>query len=163
MIEEQAQVVGVDGAYAEIATERRSACGTCAAQSGCGTSVLAAWFPQRRLTFRVRNGIDAKVGDRVIVGLDEGALQRGALWLYLVPLAGLLVGAIAGDRLFLHLSWSSELGAVAIGLLGLSVGLAISRRLTLADVATGRCGVQLLRIAGRSPTIPITKVFRKVE
>jgi len=153
MIEEQARVVRVRGEMAEIDTERRAACSSCAAKGGCGTSLLATWFPQRRLTFELRNDIGAKVGDSVVVGLDEGLLQRGSLLLYALPLAGLLLGALLGERLFLGLGLAMELGAVLVGLLGLTGALLFVRRTTQHPQRGAQQGVRLLRVARRSTGI----------
>ena len=150
MIEEEASVSRVSAGLAEIVTERRGACGACSAKHGCGTSLLATWLPQRRLSFRIPNEIGARVGDRVVVGLDEGALQRGSLLLYAAPLGGLLSGAIIGEGIFPRVGWSSELGAVLLGLLGLTLALGLVRRIAAGQEASGRNGIRLLRFANRS-------------
>ena len=149
MIEEQAQVVRVSDGFAEIVTLRRDACGSCAAKDGCGTSLLAAWFPRRQFSFLVKNDIAAVAGDEVIVGLDEGQLQRGSLLLYAVPLAGLLLGAILGERAFAGLGLSSELGSVVLGLSGLIVALMLVRRTASKALIGGEAGDRLLRLARR--------------
>ena len=153
MIEEQAKVVALDGGFAEIVAERHSACGSCNAKSGCGTSLLANWLPSRRLLFYLPNDVDAKVGDTVIIGLEEGRLQKGSLLLYALPLSGLLLGAIFGERIFLALTWSSELGSVLFGLLGLTAALVAVRRISAVANRRGDAGVKLLRIAHRTMTI----------
>jgi len=150
MIEERARVLRVRGDTAEIVTDRHPACGNCAAKSGCGTSLLAAWFPRRHLTFELRNDIGAQPGDSVVVGLDEGLLQRGSLLLYALPLGGLLLGAVLGERLFLGLGLAAELGAVLAGLLGLIGALLLVRR-TSQHGRRAQQGVRLLRVA-RHPT-----------
>ncbi len=173
MIEERARVVEVRGDVAEIVAEPAASCGGCAAKGGCGTSLLAAWLPQRRLTFRLRNEIGAKSGDTVIVGLDESLLQRSSLLLYAAPLLGLLAGAILGERLFLRLGLPTELGAVLSGLLGLSAALLVVHRRTGLHGSGGVHGVRLLRVARTSLTInpegiglagtPDREGFRKYE
>lgn len=152
MIEEQARVVGLHGGFAEIVTQQRAACGSCSAKGGCGTSLLSAWFPQRYLTFQLENDIGARSGDTVIVGLDEEMLQRSSLLLYALPLAGLLLGAILGERLSIHFALPSELGAVVSGLLGLIGALAFVRYRTRTAIAGRRSGVRLLRVTHRSTT-----------
>lgn len=148
MIEAEARVVAADCDYAEVVTLRQSACGSCTASKGCGTSLIAAWFPQRELRFRVRNDIGADTGDRVVLGLDEGDLQRGSLLLYAVPLGGLLGGAVAGDQLLPSIGLSAELGAVAGGLLGLIGALRFVRSKSVSALAEGDGGVRLLRKRG---------------
>lgn len=147
MIEEQARVIGVSGDVAEVATVRHSACGGCAAKQGCGTSLLAAWFPQRELTFRLQNPVDARVGDTVVIGLNEGALQRSSLLVYGLPLMGLLIGAIAGDQFFIALAWPSELGGIIGSLFGLTAALGFVRHGSERRARYGGNAVRLLRIA----------------
>jgi sigma-E factor negative regulatory protein RseC len=146
MIEADARVTSLDGGRVEIVTLRQSACNSCATKDGCGTSLIARWFPERQLSFWLPNDIDARVGDRVVLGLDEGRLQRHSLLLYALPLAGLLAGALAGDRLFEALQLPAEPGAIAGGLLGMIAALLHVRRRSshLADAGNG--GIRLLRV-----------------
>jgi len=118
MIEQQAQVMALDGDHALVAIVRQSACGSCAAKSGCGTSVIASLFPQRQQQLRVSNTAKACPGDQVLIGLPESGLQRASLLLYGVPLLGLLAGALLGQE------WGgSEPQAILGGLLGAGIGL----------------------------------------
>jgi positive regulator of sigma E activity len=71
----------------------------------------------------------AKVGDLALLGLDERAVQRGALLLYATPLAGLLIGAVSGPFVASYAGFSSELTSIVLGLSGLSAALVwINRR-----------------------------------
>lgn len=120
MIETEAIVVKVEHAVAYVQAERKSSCSGCS-ESSCGTSVLANFFGQRTPLYRASNEVGAKVGDRVVVGMDESALFKGTLLLYLFPLLFLFVGAVAGGALAV----SAELKdgySVAGALVGLVVG-----------------------------------------
>lgn len=173
MIEETAQILEVHGDAVEIVTQRHSACGSCSAKAGCGTSLIAAWFPQRQLRMRLQNTIGARKGDSVVVGLDEALLQRGAMRLYALPLAGLLVGAVAGDRVAPLFGIHAELGAVLLGLLGLTATLFVARHISAGAPAGAGLGVKLLRVAHRStftapdtvtlPTGKPAQAYRKHE
>ncbi len=99
MLEEEGVVLAVHGDMAEVVTRKKSACGSCAAKSGCGTSLVESLFPSRTRSFRARNEVRAKKGDKVVIGLDESALQTASLLIYLVPLLGLIGGAIVGTWL----------------------------------------------------------------
>ena len=99
MIEEQGQVVDVQGEFAWIESERTTTCGSCAVRKGCGTSAIAKVLGQRRVRLRVLNRINARVGDRVVVGIAESGLLRGSLAVYAAPLLGLFAGALAGQLL----------------------------------------------------------------
>lgn len=157
MIEEHARVMRTDGAYVEVLAERHSACGGCSVKSGCGTSLIADWFSKRPLRFRLLNAVDAAPGDQVVIGLDEGALQRGSLLLYALPLLGLLVGALAGESVFPRSEAYGELGTVTMSLSGLAVALLIVRRITHRDAQRGSGGVRLLRVVRNSASqaIPV--------
>ena len=150
MIEERARVLCVDGENAEVVIEKQPACGACSAKSGCGTSLLSRWFPQRQLTLSLKNSVDAKTGDTVVLGMDETMLQRSSLLLYAVPLGGLLLGAILGERLFLFLGFSAELGAVLLGLLGVLTALVFVRQKSDSMVQGGEGAVRLLRVVQQS-------------
>lgn len=98
MIETEAVVVKIVHGVAYVQAERRSSCSGCS-ESSCGTSVLANFFGQRTPLYRASNEVGAKVGDRVMVGMNESALFKGTLLLYLFPLLLLFAGAAVGSAL----------------------------------------------------------------
>jgi sigma-E factor negative regulatory protein RseC len=123
MIETQATVVKVDGAIAYVQAYRQSACGSCSAGSngeGCGTSSLTKFFAKKTPLFRVRNTVDARVGDSVVVGVEDGALLKGSLAVYLSPLVFVVAGAIVGALLA-----PGPVSHEAYSILGAAVGLAV--------------------------------------
>ena len=99
MIEESAVVLSRDGNMAEVQAVRRGACGGCGARDACGTSLLDRFLGRRPLRLHLMNGIDAQVGEQVIIGVPEEALLRAAVAAYLAPLVGLIVGAIGAHEL----------------------------------------------------------------
>ncbi|MEZ5541660.1 MAG: SoxR reducing system RseC family protein [Pseudomonadota bacterium] len=145
MIEETGRVVDVQGEYAWVESERRSACSGCGSQDGCGTGVIARAFGSRTVTLRVLNRINAGVGDRVVIGLAERGLLRGALMVYAVPLLGLFAGALCGQ----WLGGGSDAAAITGAAVGFGGGLywlvCASRR---ARVDTGLQPVVLRRQDG---------------
>ncbi len=106
--------------YAWVETRRRSTCATCSLNAGCGTAALARFLGSRRTRVRALSGAALSPGQEVVIGLEEGALLRGSLAVYLVPLGGLILGAAAGDRLF---AGSGEEPSVLLGIVGLVAGL----------------------------------------
>jgi sigma-E factor negative regulatory protein RseC len=98
MIETEAVVVKTEDAIAYVQAERKLNCSGCS-ESSCGTSVLANFFDRKTPLYCANNEVGAKVGDRVVVGLNESALFKGTLLLYLLPLLFLFVGAVAGSVL----------------------------------------------------------------
>lgn len=118
MIEESAQVVRVHNDIAWIETQRKSVCGGCAMNKGCGVSVLAQVFGKRRTEVKVLNNIDARVGDDVIIGVEEGALVNGSLAVYAVPVIAMISGAILGELLAQYWSMQNIEAASIIGGIG---------------------------------------------
>jgi sigma-E factor negative regulatory protein RseC len=139
MIEESGRVVAVEGDFAWIESERRSACSGCVVRKGCGTSAIAKLFGQRRVQLQVLNRIHARVGDTVVVGISESGLLRGSLAVYATPLVGLFAGALAGHFAGKQLVASgSELLAIGGALAGFFTALFWLRRFSRAtakDVA----------------------------
>lgn len=98
MIETEAVVIKVEHTLAYVQAERKSSCSSCS-ESSCGTSVLMNFFARKTPLYCASNEVGAKVGDRVVVGLNESAMFKGTLLLYLFPLLLLFVGAVTGNAL----------------------------------------------------------------
>ena len=96
---------------------RQTACGLCGQTRGCGNSIWGKLFGHKSSYFKAQNPINANVGDRVVVGIDESALMKSALYLYIVPLVTMFFGAILASRM-VGLEAGSLLGAAAGLLIG---------------------------------------------
>ncbi|MCK5665460.1 MAG: SoxR reducing system RseC family protein [Thiotrichaceae bacterium] len=98
MIEEYAQVVGFEGDDIWVETQRKSACGQCSANKGCGTAVLSKVLGNKRSRVRVLNpkATEVSIGDEIVVGIEEQALVRGSLAIYMVPLLALFLFGLLG-------------------------------------------------------------------
>lgn len=120
MIETQAVVMKIEGSVAYLQAQRKSSCSGCS-ESSCGTSVLANFLGQKAPLYRARNEADARVGDRVVVGMDESALFKGTLMLYLFPLLLLFAGAAGGSILSAG-TQAQDAYAVAGAAIGLVAG-----------------------------------------
>ncbi len=138
MIEENAIVVGIEKNEAMLEIVRRTPCSLCGQTRGCGISLWGRLFGHRKNIFKAVNQINAKVGDSVIVGVEEQALLFSSLMVYGIPLIAMLAGALlvsgifAGDSNHVstgHTDFYAVIGAIA----GLIIGL-----LWLKGHATGR-------------------------
>ena len=127
MIEELATVIKTEGDVMAVEIQRQSTCGSCSVKSGCGTNLVASLFGKRRALLSLPNTIDARPGDRVVLGISEKDLVTGSIRLYLYPMAGLLLGAMAG-----HLLAGSELFTILSGLTGMILVLLGLRRRQVA-------------------------------
>lgn len=62
-----------------------------------------------------------------MVAVPEGTVLKAGLFVYLVPAAALLAGAVAGNALAPSLGLSRDMGAAALGLLAMGAALLASR------------------------------------
>jgi sigma-E factor negative regulatory protein RseC len=124
MLEEQARVVAVADGLAWVEVQRRSACGGCSSAGGCGTAAVAGLFPAKAQCFPLRDSLGLQVGDRVAIGIDQGAVTCAALAAYLLPLLTLILAGAAAAGL----GAGDGVGALA-ALAGLGLGLWLAGRL----------------------------------
>lgn len=144
MIEEHAIVTSVEAGIAEVEIMRRSTCNACNARSGCGVSLLDQVLGRRPQRLLLTNKIAARAGDEVIIGMPEAALLKAALAAYMLPLAGLLTGAIVGDLMLAEQTAGQEVPLLT-GALGFVVGLLGTRLYSRRLAADPRWRAQLLR------------------
>ncbi|WP_303291345.1 SoxR reducing system RseC family protein [Marinobacter sp. SS5-14b] len=124
MITETGKVVALNGEHAWVQTIRVSACESCSARSGCGQRALAAVSGGRANQILVENTAGARVGDEVVIGVDEQSLLSASLAVYGVPLVLMVLMSIAGHRWF----GGTDLVAILGALVGLGTGFWLVRR-----------------------------------
>ncbi|MEC8633513.1 MAG: SoxR reducing system RseC family protein [Pseudomonadota bacterium] len=123
-IVETGRVVALESAAVWVETIRSSACGSCAARSGCGHRTLAGILTSDKGLVRARESdslkaADCSVNDRVEISIPRSALSAGALLLYGLPLVtGIALALLFGAERDAH----AALGFF-VGLLGAFAGL----------------------------------------
>lgn len=144
MIEEKAIVARADDAGVWVRAFGPETCPRCAEGRGCGGGALGRLVSRRRPEVRVRGAIPGlRPGDTVIVGVEDGVVMRASLWVYLVPLTGmLLAGAFAQLVLEAH-----DLLVAAFGVVGLVGGFAFTHMAGRRAAASAAYHPLLLRRA----------------
>ncbi len=155
MIEENAQVVSVEGEHAWVESERRSSCSSCSAK-GCGTGALSKVLGAKMQRMKVRNPINAVAGDTVIVGIDESVLLKGSLFVYVLPLLLLLGGGLFGEAMAPQWGSDGEAMSLLFGLLGLGGGLLWLRYFNRRAASDPRYTAVILRKC--SPDVSISNI-----
>ncbi len=155
MIEEHAQVIALENSDVWVETQRRSACGQCAANKGCGTATLAKVLGNKRSRVRTLNpqATPVLVGDEVVIGINEQALVRGSLAVYTMPLLMLFIFGFLGQLLSTQLLMTNQdILPIVLGLSGLLLGFVWVRRFTrrIADDVRYQ-PVLLRRVIGVTP------------
>jgi sigma-E factor negative regulatory protein RseC len=129
MVEESGIVLSVSDGFAEVETVRTSSCTACQAKSACGHHAIAKVSSSNRMRMMVSDTLASQVGQEVVVGIPEDTLLKASIWMYLVPLLGLVLGAVLPSLV------SDESIFAAIGsILGLATGLYFARKVSLAHV-----------------------------
>ena len=129
MIEERGVVVDVSPEEGTVVLEKTPGgnCGTCAAPC---LALRAGYAAKGRLSLRVASPDSFKPGDRVVMGLAETAVLTAAIRLYLLPVAGLLLGALAGHQVAQLTGWIDDAASAAGALGGLLLVLRAIRSVT---------------------------------
>ena len=126
MIEETVLVTKIDSGIAWIKLQRQSGCGSCGAKGGCGTQLLSGFFAKRQKELPINNTLDVKVGEQVIVGVDENALVRSALSIYLFPLLSAFLSAVFASFVFSGMAEQSrELFSIIFAAAGFVVSIVV--------------------------------------
>lgn len=120
LAEETAIVSFIEGDYAFLETGRGVAsCNKCSARSSCASVTLVK---RSESHLRIKNSLNLKAGDTVILGLSTDKLLFGTVLIYLLPLFALFVCAAVGKHL------GGELYSAIAGICGLFVSLFLIRK-----------------------------------
>ncbi|WP_105103909.1 SoxR reducing system RseC family protein [Microbulbifer pacificus] len=156
MIEERGRVVALDDTGIWVETVQRSSCHGCAAKSGCGTGLLGDFWSrasQVRVAVSPQAHASVQLHDTVVIGIAENTLASSALIVYLLPLAALVLGALAGQSLGTEIM--AILGAAA-GLIFGALAIRLYSHLNRANPALVPVFLRLER-EGSCSTIPVTE------
>lgn len=140
MITEKAQVISIADEVLWVEAVRRSACGACVAEKGCGQRLLAK-LSGKTVRLRVLPGEwalkDYRPGEIVEIGIPDDVVVRGSLLVYMLPLVVMLAATLLGYQVFApesgvfkNANLYRELGTVIFAGLGLLAGARFVRRMS---------------------------------
>lgn len=135
---EVGRIVEISGERAKVSLPRKegcAGCGKCSFAAGGGSMVLEA-----------DNDAGGRVGDEVEVNLPFRDPLRASLLIFGLPLLALLVGAIAGYRIFQSFGADPDFGALLIGAVGLGAIFAWVRSRERKRSSTGDGRVAVVRV-----------------
>lgn len=147
-VEGIARVVRVEGAVAWLEPEQTKACGGCASASAClatDPGKLADRLATRRFALANTDGLH--VGERIMVGVNDGALLRAALTAYALPLAAMLTAGGLAEGAF-----GNDLVSMAAMVAGLGFGLVAAHLAARRLAARGDLTPLFLRRANPGET-----------
>ena len=107
--------------WAKVVAEKKNACSHCGASHSCHSSLSNS-----KIVTKVLNTANAREGDLVSINLSSGTVLKNAALTYLIPIAGLMAGAIIGAGLNVKLAISETSAAIPFSLVGLCLGFCIT-------------------------------------
>ncbi len=116
MQRELAEVSYIDGEYVFLKTSNASACGECSSKGSCGSVKLFNPVVKND-EIKVKNSLDLKEGDSVVLELAPSKLLQGTFLVYLLPLISLMVFSLLGKIV------AGEGVSIIAGLVGMVVSL----------------------------------------
>ncbi len=142
MAEEQGYVTGIgEDGWAKVVTDRKDACADCGASHCC-----VSFKSGSEMVIKAMNSAGANVGDLVTLSLSSGTLLKGAAVLYVIPLAGLMSGVVAGAGLEQWLAMGETASIVFLGFAGLILGFVITAFISRRMSAKNRLTPVITRI-----------------
>lgn len=108
---------------AVVVSDRKGACSGCHSGDGCRSCLSGA--AGNKIESRAANPIHARKGDLVRLRVKSSDIYKGAFILYLVPVIGLIAGAMLAAGGAARYGWPESVAAVLAGLVGLALGVAV--------------------------------------
>lgn len=116
MLREEVLVVAVDGQYAMVSSQRKSACGSCHAEESC--SVLSGGGGKRDTHIRAMNPVGATVGQRVLLEISEQQFLKASFLVYVLPIISLLFFGVLGRSLAIDYGMAPDMAEGVGGMSG---------------------------------------------
>ena len=140
MVTEEGVIEKTRNQKALVRIKKRSACTRCDSRSSCGVD------SGKRIVVEVANNVQAKVGDRVEVSVPVGSLLKLSLFVYILPVVALIIGAYLGEvcAQFLHLRPS--VSSIAMGALGMGITFCLLKLYDRSSRADAKYSPHITRI-----------------
>jgi sigma-E factor negative regulatory protein RseC len=132
MATEKGIVEKTENGFAWVKAQRKSACGTCASKSNCGLIDGGS-----QMLVKTTNTIGAKKGDSVEFHVAAGLNLKFTFIIYIIPVLGLLTGALSAAPLAGFLGMNTTVGMVVFTLLFLVLAVGLAKKMISKIVSTG--------------------------
>jgi sigma-E factor negative regulatory protein RseC len=161
MIFEQGKIVSIENDYVFVEVIQQSSCQACSASKACGTKVLKSLFQTNRHYLKLdysHLGAEPLLGQQVEIEINEAALLKSSLLVYVIPLLSLVSFAIVFDNMF-----HSELLSMLGGFVGFMAGLLVARFYALFHARSDQFQPRLSRLLSTphlTTEIPLVESFK---
>ncbi|OWZ83593.1 SoxR reducing system RseC family protein [Natranaerobius trueperi] len=107
------EVIQEKDGYVTVKVQRHSACKKCGA---CDFGLSK----NKASTFELKNSINAKIGDKVMIDLEGKDIVQASILIYMVPLLALVTGIIFGSNFFSDLDINEDILGFISGIILMS-------------------------------------------
>lgn len=145
MSTESGRVQKIENGWAWVMTERKDACDHCGQKPSCNMIEGID-----RMLVKATNSAKAGVGDYVELFLSTKTKMKGMLILYILPVIGLLVGALSSGSLSKVFGLNQSFGTVLFTFMGVVIAFVLVRVLGIRMDARQELTPAVLRIIRRA-------------
>lgn len=132
-IKEQGVVIDLKGDQAKVQMEESPACESCPGRGCC--NAIGSLFGKKVRVMEALNQQGARVGQQVVVSFKSEEVHKASLIMFIIPVIGLLAGAILGY--YLNIGGNRDVSSLICSILGVTVTfLAIRQYCTRYDQDT---------------------------
>ena len=147
---EKGRVEKAEGGWTWVLTQRKGTCDTCGHKGACHMVEGSD-----RMVVKAKNNARAQVGDEVEIFLSTRTHLKTVFIVYMVPVLGLLAGAILAGNLSVFLGLNEKWGMVLFPILGLVLAFFLVRLIETRKKASQELTPVVTRVVRHSiPTDP---------
>jgi sigma-E factor negative regulatory protein RseC len=139
LIKEQGIIQEIKRHKAIVRIQQTSACAHCQSRASCDVS-------KRDMLIEVSNDLLAKEGDWVEISVPEGTVLKLSLFIYIMPIMALLLGAFLGAAVAPLLQLNSTVTSILGGGCCLGIAYFVLRKLNKKAESSKRYFPQMIRI-----------------
>jgi sigma-E factor negative regulatory protein RseC len=139
LIKEQGIIQEIKRHKAVVRVQQTSACAHCQSRASCDVS-------KRDMLIEVSNDLHAKEGDYVEISVPEGTVLKLSLFVYIMPIMALFLGAFLGAAVALPLQMDSTVASILGGGCCMGIVYLVLRKLNKKAESTRRYFPHMIRI-----------------
>ena len=122
----------------------RASCDSCADHGGCGVGD----GPTRNQLITAKNAVGARAGDTVEIDLPPRGELKLSFLVWVVPLIGLIGGAVGGALIHSALGLSQDIGTLLGAAFGFALAYLVLRRIDRSVADDPRLSPYIVKVVG---------------
>lgn len=133
-----------------LSCEQQTSCSSCSSQKSCGTGVVSKALGNKTLSWHLTTAQQVKVGQVVEIGFPESSLIYSAMIVYLLPLCGLILGALIGHFFLVPFFSAGERPVIIASAIFTGASIWLAKYFSCFQEEIAKHQVTLVRVLGES-------------